>query len=165
LLNSGGTALTGAATITVSGISGLDSLLVLVDGASSASAGSFISLRFNSDSGTNYASFGGYLLGAASYGPGFFEEFNGFTNTKADCGTMSGNAGSTVSSSTRIEGANTAGLKVLTTLGAAAAATGNDKIGRFYSGFWNNVSTISSVSAISSTGNFDAGRIYVYGAA
>ena len=54
LLNSGGTALTGAQTITVSGISSKNKLLVMLDAASSASAASFISLRLNTDTGNNY---------------------------------------------------------------------------------------------------------------
>ena len=43
--NSGGTALTGAQTVTVSSISGYNSFMVLVSGASSASAGSQIQIR------------------------------------------------------------------------------------------------------------------------
>ena len=53
LLNSGGTALTGATTVTVSGISAKDKLMLVVDGASAA-ASAVISIRFNGDTGNNY---------------------------------------------------------------------------------------------------------------
>jgi hypothetical protein len=57
LLIAGGT-LTGAATITVSGISGKNQLFVIIDEASSASTQSTISIRFNTDSGVSYTQWG-----------------------------------------------------------------------------------------------------------
>jgi hypothetical protein len=54
LLNAGGTALTGTNTITISGISGKNSLWVYVVDVSSASASSNIIFRLNADSGSNY---------------------------------------------------------------------------------------------------------------
>ena len=58
LLNAGGTAMTGAATITISGISGQAKLLIYVRTASSASASSRLQLRLNTDTTANYAAAG-----------------------------------------------------------------------------------------------------------
>jgi hypothetical protein len=54
LINAGGTALTGAATITISGISGKKDLFIIIDSGSSANASSEFSIRFNADSAANY---------------------------------------------------------------------------------------------------------------
>jgi hypothetical protein len=68
LLNAGGTLLTGATTITVSGISGADKIMVVIgENVSSANASSEISVRFNSDTGSNYASFGSTIYYPATY--------------------------------------------------------------------------------------------------
>jgi trimeric autotransporter adhesin len=67
LLNAGGTSLTGAATITVSGISGKNQLFVIIDEASSASTQSTISIRFNTDSGVSYTQWGSRIESPSSY--------------------------------------------------------------------------------------------------
>jgi hypothetical protein len=164
LINSGGTALTGAQTITVSSISGYDSLLILIVEASSASASSFIGVRFNADSGSNYGRAGLQNTAASTYAATVFSQGGGLTSASLDLARMSTNAASVVSASLIVTGANTALIKGLTAFGSADAGGGNSQIQYAYNGFWNNVSTISSVSAISSLGNFDNGTLYVYGA-
>ena len=52
LINSGGTALTGAATITVN-VSGKNEIMIFAQGASTTSGGR-IAIRLNTDSGSNY---------------------------------------------------------------------------------------------------------------
>jgi hypothetical protein len=70
LLNAGGTALTGASTITVSGISGVDKILVVIDNAKATSVSGTLGVRLNTDTASNYYSFGGYLSITPSYGGG-----------------------------------------------------------------------------------------------
>jgi hypothetical protein len=53
LLNLGGTALTGASTITVSGISSVDDLIIVIVGMSSVNGSSTLNIRINSDK-SNY---------------------------------------------------------------------------------------------------------------
>lgn len=165
LLNTGGTALTGASTITVSGISSADKIMVLVAGASSANASSSMSIRFNADSGSNYSIYGSFL-NAADTGPDgvrLANSFNSTSTTSIPFGTMFNDASGTVSGGLTLTGGNASGVKSVIFTGAGAASGGQTSQ-QTYSGqgIYSGSSTISSVSIISSTGNFDAGTIYVY---
>jgi hypothetical protein len=161
LLNAGGTALTGAATITVSGISGADKLMIIVR-KGSAGAGSVIGIRFNSDSGGNYWQAGGVILAGSTYSSAntFFEETNGSPSIRF--AYLSNNANSECSGFLQLSGGNAAGTKVFTLASGANAAGGNDHRVLTEGGLWLNSATITSVSILSDTGNFDAGDIYVY---
>jgi hypothetical protein len=161
LLNAGGTALTGAQTVTVSGISGKDKIMVLVDGASSASAGSLIYVRLNTDTGSNY-----YIYGGDWYNPATYAASNNNAISGSGVGFrlafMSASATSTVSGYVLLSGCNAAGVKVMNAAGAAMAATSNNHQTYVTGGYYNSSSTISSVSVFSSSGNLDAGTVYVY---
>jgi hypothetical protein len=156
-INSGGTALTGATTITISGISGKNSLMVLVDGASSANASSSFSIRFNSDSGANYGAVGLVVTNTAAGNTGGF-----YGGQQIDVAKMSNAAGGACSFNMIVSGANATGRKFVTVSSAGDVGTGSEF--RSINGWYSGSSAISSVSIISSTGNFDAGTIYVFGA-
>jgi hypothetical protein len=166
LLNSGGTDLTGAATITVSGISGKDSILVAISSASSANVSSAFQWRINGDTGSNYNSFQVDNTAAASYSPGLFSSDALLSQTSIYTGTMSNASGgaSPVTAYMFISGANAAGVKAFWGVGGGkrgdGSATGHDQ--RFYGGVYTGSSTVSSVSILSSSGDFDAGKIWVY---
>ncbi len=163
MLNAGGTALTGAATITVSGISGKDKILIFIDSASSASASSFMTLRFNADSGANYGYAGAEFVFAASYSAADFSGVgNAGSGTGITLGRMSAVAGSSVSGYLNMTGANASGVKVFESFGLGSTFGSDGQRAYNYGGFYNSASTISSVSIISGTGNFDSGTIYVY---
>jgi hypothetical protein len=161
LVNAGGTALTGAQTITVSGISGADKLMVIVN-KGSAGASAFINIRFNSDSGNNYWLASGFQNAASTYSASntTFKESDG--SPQIEFATLSSNASSQFSGFLELSGGNAAGTKVFTTASGADAAGGTGN--KFYSGggLWLNSATITSVSIISTVGNFDNGNIYVY---
>jgi hypothetical protein len=156
LLNAGGTNLTGATTVTVSGISGKDKLMIVVDGASAGSS-SVISVRFNGDTGNNYT-FGD--------GPGF-----GITPPSSGSliagydrivlGDLANNAASVLRGWFQISGCNAAGVKV-----GNFSASGNDpgtgQTGSSSFALYSGTSVISSVSIVSSSGNLDAGKVYIY---
>jgi hypothetical protein len=161
LLNAGGTALTGAGTITVSGISGKNDVFVVILGASSASAFSTISVRINSDSGTNYQTAGFRIYANNTYSTNNFEHFS-FLTEQINIGGMSNNAGSTVAGSIRIDGCNSTGEKVFTSVGSGNPSGSNGQAIYSLQGFWDNAATVSSISVLSDTGNFDAGTVYVY---
>jgi hypothetical protein len=165
LLNAGGTALTGAATITVSGLSGYDDLLVLAVGASATGVNSDIWFRLNTDSGSNYQWGGVFTNAVTPYAASNFSSDNANfgtlfrlfqTNDTAATGTGSG--------SMRVSGANTTGIKAVTVIGASANDTGAQGKSYAYNGIYKGTSVISSVSIMSNNGNFDAGTIFVYGA-
>lgn len=157
-----GTTLSGAATQTVSGLSGYDDYLILVLGASSASASSQMQVRFNADSGNNYYGAGFYTTGAATYAATSFQGFQNNGGNRLDICTTRNSAAGLAHYSVRLSGANTSGLKVFTFAGGAD--NGDDGTSRVGNGYWNNSATVSSISVISGTGNFDAGTLYIYGA-
>ena len=162
LLNSGGTALTGASTITVSGISGKDKIMVLVSAASSASAQAFIQIRLNTDTGANYNWYGQRYIWETTYAAGNFDASNANADTAINLGRMSNNAGSAVSGYALFSGCNSSGVKVFNSAGAASSSTSSSHIYYTAGGYYNSASTITSVSLVSNPGNFDAGTIYIY---
>jgi hypothetical protein len=162
LLNAGGTALTGATTITVSGITS-SKLFIQIVGASSVNALSFICLRFNADSGNNY----NQSLSVYDYAS-TFDKGNWYNDTDTGnfliLGRLGNSASNTVSGFCILENCTSTSRKVWQSVGGAT--TGSDTGARVTSGlgFYLGASAITSVSAISTSGNFDAGTIFVYGA-
>jgi hypothetical protein len=161
LLNSGGTALTGATTITVSGISGKDGIMILIDSASSANASSEIGVRLNGDTGANYEVYGAQFS-ADQAGAALNLTDRSAVASNINVGAMSGNAASTVGGYVLLSGCNAAGVKMYNAAGGGSESGGQYNIGYAVGGFYNSASTISSISVRSSTGNFDAGTVYVY---
>ena len=158
LLNTGGTNLTAAQTITVSGISGADKIMVVIDGASSASASSVIGIRLNTDTGSNYFIAGQQNTYAATYAATNFEGLSLFDNI-IYIGFMGNTAAQTVAGYAQFTGCNSSGVKAFVSAGGGKGS-GNQSFS--LGGIYNSSTVISSVSAYSSTGNFDAGKIYVY---
>jgi hypothetical protein len=163
LLNSGGTNLTGATTITVSGISGKDKIMVLVDGASSVNTNSTISVRLNADTGSNYLRYGAYYIISGSYTPDEFNTVQGSAVTSIPIGQMSYQAASVVSGYCLLSGCNSSGVKVFNAAGGSNGYGGQFRASYYtIGGLYNSSSTISSVSLFSSDGNFDAGTVFIY---
>lgn len=153
LLNAGGTALTGATTITVN-ITAYNNLLVRVDNAS-ASASSVYSVRFNSDTGNNYY-FAGLKLENATPGK------DGLYSNSLFAGSQ-GNVGSNdLSAILVVQGAKATGFKPYHIGSIGSGTTNSNSV--VFSGFYTGTSAITSVSFISSSGNFDNGTLYIYGA-
>ena len=168
LLNAGGTALTAAATITVSGISGMSSIMILVRGASTTSAlGSLNTIRLNADATSgNYEYYGANNVGYSTYSAAVTTSATGGTTaTSFALGRQSLIVSGTVDGYCEILGANTAGIKTMKLAGAGSVASSNSQEQFIACGIYKGTSTISSVSIISSAGNFDAGTIFIYGSA
>ena len=159
LINTGGTALTGAATITISGISGKNKLFVTIIGCSSASGNSNFYIRLNGDSGNNYAYFNGIFIG-----PDSATEDSSATTNKMFIGAISSNAASVLSGDCWLDGCNSSGIKVMHHSTGSNNAGGTNGQLNTGGGTWSGSATVSSISITSDTGNFDAGTIYVYGA-
>ena len=165
LLNAGGTALTGAQTITVSGISSQDKIMVLVINAGSASAASIISIRLNTDTGANYATLGMTLAQPTTYAVGSLSPAETLTATNIPIGKMNSSASSKVDGTVLFSGCNSSGVKVYQASGTGDSSGGNAQVAYAIGGYYNSSSTISSVSVFSSVGNFDEGTVYVYASA
>jgi hypothetical protein len=156
--------LTGAATITVSGISNQDEIWVIIKAASSVNANAGMLVRFNSDSTSNYIQYGTYISAGSTYNDGNFIGYN-YTGTEITAAYMSNNAGSEVMGSLFITGAATSGKKMFQIMAGANESGGSGQQLTHAGGFWNNSSTITSISLVSSSGNFDNGTFDVYGSA
>jgi hypothetical protein len=161
LLNAGGTALTGASTITVSGISGKGKIMLLIDSASStsATAGS-VSVRINTNTGSNYYQYGPRYTWASTYSSANYAKTDG-ADTSIALASLAANAGDNMSGYCVFDGCNTSGVKQFTSAGNVGGAVSGGR--SYHSGGYANISaTISSVSVVANSGNFDAGTLYVY---
>ena len=156
LLNAGGTALTGASTITVSGISNADKIFVLVYNSSSNSAYSEITLRLNADSGSNYRH-----VGEEFYNSGGSGVNNSTSRTSILIGRNVNDAVGQISGIVEISGCNTSGLKVFSSKGISGNLDSNYR-NYITSGVYSGSSAITSISILSDSGNFDNGTIFVY---
>lgn len=155
LINAGGTALTGAATVTVSGISGKNSLYVFITGLS-AGGGSNIGIRFNTDTSSKYE----LIWYNWSPSPATLTGQVYTAQSNFQVGYLDG-SGDTATYVLTLEGANAAGRKPFTSIGYSGNTSANNRI---INGAYFGSSAITSISVVSSSGNLDAGTIYVYGA-
>ena len=156
LLNAGGTALTGATTITVSGISNQDKLLIIVTSASAISGSAGMSIRFNADTDNNYYQYGTQNVRTA--GSANFALYVGAKDAFkfADILSDSSSGFGAVS----VFGAKSSGVKMVDVKGVPTAENGANSYNTL--GYYDSSSTISSVSVVS-TSDFDGGTVYVYG--
>jgi hypothetical protein len=161
LLNSGGTALTGAATITVSGISGKDKILVIVENASSLGS-TTVSVRLNADTGSNYYRYGMQVNAPVSYGSQTIRSMIASVGTSMELGiTHPTNFDYAASGYVLLSGCNSAGVKVFNLAGTGEQSASTNS-GFVLGGYYNSATVISSISVFSSNNNFDAGTVYVY---
>jgi len=162
LINAGGTTLTAATTITVSGISGMAQLLIYVEDASSVNASSYISIQFNADAG-NHNFLSAQIVASATYSSTLFGTQNSGVTTEVILGQTSSNPVTRLNGTVMVFGCNSSGIKTFQSIGGGTANTNQ----RLYTsgGFYSGTSTISSIKIISSTGNFDNGKIFIYGSA
>jgi len=155
LINTGGTALTGATSITVSGISGKNSLFIFTEGDVAAGATAEFSLQFNNDTGSNY-SYNGYKITI----PSTVAAETVQNNTQITLGkndSLSGYYGLSM----KIDGTNATGIKPF----EFKSYNGQTGASLFAgTGRYKGSSAISSIKITSSSGNFTAGTIYVFGA-
>lgn len=166
LLNSGSTALPAATTYTLSGLAGsYTQFAIFLDNCSTTAANDYISVRLNGSSAANYASHGQRFTIAAAYtATGVFSGYRDPTAAQWYIAKMSSNAASVINGGIQIFGGKTTGTKVMMAQGAASTSTGTDPEYYNYHGYNNALAaTISSISIISSGGNFDAGNVYIYG--
>ena len=159
LLNAGGTALTGATTITVS-FTAKDYLFVRIVSGDTSTTNSIFTMRLNADTGTNYPQVRWRFQGTSG---GTFTPNTTFDNAATSfLVAQLGETPDSFSSFHTISGAKAAGIKTY------QGRSHTDKISfatnNAVDGLYSDSSDITSVSIISSSGNFTAGTIYVYGA-
>jgi hypothetical protein len=164
LLNAGGTSLTSATTVTISGISTKNQIAVLINQASTVNAQSEISVRINTDTGSNYYPYGFQNINTSTYNAANM----GFSVSGASSSILLGktqevSANGTLTGACFISGANSSGVKFFQSLGSGYSVTSNSGHATAWTmGVYDSASTVSSVSVFSNSGNFDAGTVFVY---
>jgi hypothetical protein len=164
LINAGGTALTGATSITVSGLSGYESYIIRCD-ASSVNTTSLVSIRLNNDSGTNYLGRGVSISNAVAYTSAFLNnvEFDGATEYFIGRTATSVSTGY-LTIGVRIEGGSgTTGKAIQASVGFWDGSARTGQITTVSTGLYLGSAVISSFTIISSSGNFDQGNLFIYG--
>ena len=161
LVNTGGTALSGSSTVSISGITNADQLLVIVDTAIMGSSGNAMDFFINGDTASNY--YGTYfnVTSTATYNPAAFQSYS-LQGTAPRVGEQSNNASSGISMSAYITGGNSSGQKVFTIVGGANGYGGTGQYSKIQMGQYNSSSTISSITITSVSANWTGGTIYVY---
>lgn len=165
LINSGGTALTGASSITVSGISGKSDLFIVVVGMSSVNANSTLNIQINNDTASNYQYAGPQIIGGSGYDSNNFLSDNGNFTSIIRMGRTGSVQAIQINGWLQISGANSSGVKTFSSASGGNNTGGNNSYSYWLGGIWNNTATITEINFLSGNGNFDNGTVYIYGAA
>jgi len=168
LINAGGTSMASTASITVSGITGADKLMVVIlSGRNSAGVSYKVKININGDTASNYNHSGLLMKPAGSYGYSiwdFFSNGNGADSNGICVGDFSGSASSYISSTTFINGGNSAGLKTFQTQSGVVNGNTTNSQNVIAGGWYSGTSTISSIVVTNNDGstNFTSGTLYVF---
>ena len=158
LLNSGGTTLSGAST-TVSGISGVNQILIILENASQAGL-SWLGLRLNGDTATNYDNFGINYVQTNSTATAIEGDASTGGNRWQLAYASAANGG--VYGAILIDGCNSSGKKIASFTTGVTWLTSGTAISKSHFGIYNSTSTISSIEIGSQSSTLDAGKVYVY---
>jgi len=161
LVNAGGTTLNGATT-TISGISGANKIYIVIQNAGQNVGSSTIGLRLNTDTGSNYDAFGGFVRGGSTYSSGLISRQTAFNGTSFTIAALSSNASSDCVGYIMIDGCNAAGLKPVMFATGVNRASGNNHDNYTGGGVYKGTSTISSISLITNNDFNNLGTVYVY---
>jgi hypothetical protein len=77
-------------------------------------------------------------------------------------GVTSANAASGVTGGITLSGCNSSGVKAFIASGCGSPNASNTQEAYWNQGYYNSATVITSVSVFSTTGNFDAGDLFVY---
>jgi hypothetical protein len=163
LLNTGNITPSGSA-FTISGLSPKNTFAILFRELSSTSGSAFLRIAFNNSIGGNPAI-------SASAENNFLAAYaatNGYGNfgfgTEVRIAKMSTQSTTFMSGGFIINGCNSENIKFFTSIGSGGAGIANGQTSIIGNGTWDNGAVISQVTVSLSTGTFDSGEMYVYGA-
>ena len=167
LLNTGGTSLSGVASVTVSGISSKSQILIIHQNAKMATANGSVSLRINADTGTNYDyRTQVFVQPGTSYATSISSSLAQNNGDQVILGGQANSTGSNafVNGYALISGASTSGVKpvFMVSGGADDGGTGFQST-RIGAAIYDSSSAVSSITFLTSnSSNFIDGTIYVY---
>jgi hypothetical protein len=158
-----GTASLTGSSVTISGISGQNTLHFFINGCTVSSSSMDLFVRFNSDTGANYYENLLTRTYASTYSATNMSGTSGF-NTNIEIGNNGSGAGSNFGGAIMLYGCNTTNKKHFIMNGGARGAGGfNNFKQRFGQGYYDSASTISSITIQPFSGTFTAGTIELYG--
>ena len=158
--------LTGATTVTVSGISGMDSIFVIFFATRIANTFGYQTVRINGDTASNYDTYGAVYRTQSTWSSGNFQSYDGTDNSAIYMSRVGDNTSSVGYGYLRIDGCNTAGTKIYQGVMGMTFPSGTDGPSQFHiGGVWNNSATVNSISMFSTSGNWNNGSFQVWGAA
>ena len=157
MANISSSGLSGSSTVTISGISNKSRLWLDMTNISTVNTGVSIYVRFNADTGNNYGYAGLYQINGGSSGPLFV---NGATATAI--GKTSTNAADAGNYWINVNGGFGAGIAQISGGGQFNGTSAESY--QLTSGYYYFTSQVSSVTIFTSSGNFDAGTLSVWGA-
>jgi hypothetical protein len=165
LINSGGTALTGATSITVSGISAKNKLWIFISEASQVSTGGYITMTINADATAKYGYAGRNDIPQATYSTAvagaIWVDINAASGYEIAGWATAAN--STASAGILIDGCNSSGVKIINAISGVSPGSGANPRHYNTQGIYTGTSTVSSIKIATGAGNFDGGTIYIYG--
>jgi hypothetical protein len=159
------TSMSGSASVTVSGISDKEDILVLIVGATFGSGSRQVRFRINGDTGANYSVNENAVEAGSSYAASNFNGQSNFGGTFVSLGTTSSNSASLLNAAVVLSGCKSTGIKDVQYSGGATHAGGNGQILQWGSGIYSASAAVTNITVLQHFGiNFTAGTIYVYGA-
>lgn len=161
LLGTGTT--TSGSTVTVSGISGQDQLLILFNNISTSAQLTEMRVRINTDTAGNYDNSYVNINAPATYASNFLGSGT-YTQTAITVAQLENNAAGTISGYIMIYGCNTSGKKIYHWAASGGSQGGSSQIAYIGGGVYNSTSTVASVS-MNTNGTFDSGTFTVFGSA
>jgi hypothetical protein len=163
LLNAGGTALTGS-SVTVSGISGKETIYVLLSDVQMDTNEATMRIRINADTGANYQFYGSAYTVKTTYAASIFGSTGsgGSGETQINLAKSSSSGTSIYRGGFTIQAANSTGIKTVDTAGGFTNGSGENNTSNNFRGIYTGSSTVSSVTIFANTGNFSSGTVYVY---
>ena len=160
------TSLSGAASHTVSSLSGYTNFHIVINGATNAGgAAPDFGFRINGDTGANYNSGGFFMDPAGTWSVARISGYNLTGQTSAQVAQYANIGSAAFNGYFAIQGGNSTGVKVFENAFGYSGTIGNDVRGFIGGGFINNSSVISSITFFSSGINFSGGTMRIYGSA
>lgn len=161
--------LSGSST-SVTGLSGVDNLMIIIGEAKSSTTGVALRITFNSDSGNNYYQDGARYLSPTTYSAQNISATGtigatGSVNT-GNIFVTSNNAASEGYANIQVLGANSSGgVKAYTAAGSALGAGGVNQESFIIGGAYVGTAVVSSIQFICQGGTWNNGHYRIYGAA
>lgn len=167
LLNTGGTSLSGVATVTVSGINNASQVLLIHQNARSGTANTTVSMRINADTATNYDfRTQVFIQPGTSYGTNISSSTGQTNEDLIVLGSQANttNVDAVINGYVLISGASTSGVKpVFMVSGGADQGSNGFQNTRIGTAIYESSSAVSSITfRTNNSSNFTGGTFYVY---